>query len=252
MNRSLKDKSTFGKKQMVPNLDAYVKAPGVGGDSHQRKIVIIADNRESGSQAMKELMQYDVRLDLRRLEVGDFLLSERVAIERKTAHDFSSSIIDGRLFSQAIGLKNSYEKPFFLIEGSTLYTRRNIRPQAVMGAVSSLLIDYELPVIWTRNASETALLIFSMARREQLIEKRLPQIRSEKKPLSIHDAQEYIVAGLPHVERVLAKRLLNKFRTIERVFSASEKELQNVDGIGKKKSQRIREVVTMRYEEKSS
>ncbi len=252
MNRFLKGRSTFGKKQREPSLDAYVKTSLIGGDSHQGNIVIIVDVRESGSQAVKELMQYEVRLDLRTLDVADFVLSERVAIERKTAHDFSSSIIDGRLFSQATGLKNSYEKPFFLIEGSMLYARRNIRPEAVMGAVSSLLIDYGIPIIWTRNSSETALLIFSMARREQLVEKRLPQIRSEKKPLSIRDSQEYIVAGLPHDERVLARRLLNKFRTIERVFSASEKELQNVEGIGKKKSQRIREVVTMRYEEENS
>ena len=121
-----------------------------------------------------------------------------------------------------------------------------------MGAVSSLLIDYEIPVIWTKSSRETALLLCAMARREQLIEKRLPRIRSEKKPLSIQDVQEYIVAGLPFVEETLAKRLLKRFGTIENLFSASESELQTVDGIGKKKSQRIREVVATRYKECSS
>lgn len=61
--------------------------------------------------------------------------------------------------------------------------------------------------------------------------------------------QQYIVAGLPFVETTLAKRLLKAFGTIEEVFSASERDLQNVDGIGKKKSRRIREVVSAKYVE---
>jgi Fanconi anemia group M protein len=253
MTRDFRDLSAFvDKKQTEPKLDLYVKGSETQATPNDGKVVIIVDTREAGSRVVKELGRYDAKLDLKTLEVGDFVLSERVVVERKTSHDFSTSIIDGRLFSQAISLKSSYEKPLFLIEGGTLYMHRNIRPEAVMGAVSSLLIDYDIPIIWTENPMETALLLFSMARREQLTGKRLPRIRSEKKPLSLQDVQKYIVAGLPYVDTVLAKRLLKAFGTIEKVFLAAERELQSVDGIGKKKSQRIREVITARYKEEGS
>jgi len=252
MNRILKNESNLENMKTELNLDQYIKNYQRRPTSGQEIVTIIADIRESSSEVMKELAKCKVKLDLRTIDIGDFVVSERVVIERKTSSDFSTSIIDGRVFSQAANMKSSYEKPFFLIEGGTLYSHRNIRPEAVMGAVSSLLIDYEIPVIWTKSSRETALLLCAMARREQLIEKRLPRIRSEKKPLSLQDAQEYIVAGLPFVEETLAKRLLKRFGTIENLFSASESELQTVDGIGKKKSQRIREVVATRYEECSS
>jgi Fanconi anemia group M protein len=252
MNKILTDETNLGNGKIEPSLDQYLKNSHRQVTSDKEMVTIIADVRESSSEVLKELVKCKVKVDLKTMDVGDFVVSERVAVERKTSCDFSASIIDGRLFDQAVNMKKFYEKPFFLIEGGTLYSHRNIRPVAVMGAVSSLLIDYEIPVIWTKGPTETAMLLCAMARREQLIEKRLPRIRSEKKPLRIQDEQEFVVAGLPFVEKTLAKRLLKRFGTVEDLFSASETELQTVDGIGKKKAQRIRQVITTRYEECSS
>jgi Fanconi anemia group M protein len=92
-------------------------------------------------------------------------------------------------------------------------------------------------------------LLYSIAKREQVKEKREPRVRAERKPPSLKALQEYIVAGLPFVNRVLARRLLKVFGTVERVFSASEKELQQVDGIGKKISKQIRRVLAEPYSE---
>ena len=41
-----------------------------------------------------------MRVELSKLDVADYLLSERVAVEHKTVRDFVDSIIDGRLISQ--------------------------------------------------------------------------------------------------------------------------------------------------------
>ena len=42
---------------------------------------------------------------------------------------------------------------------------------------------------------------------------------------------------------MLAGRLLDKFGSIERIFSASEEELSSVEGIGSKKAKEIRGVI---------
>jgi Fanconi anemia group M protein len=146
-------------------------------------------------------------------------------------------------------LKSAYEMPILLIEGESFQTQRNIAPEAVMGAVASVIVDFGVPVVWTRSPSETALLLLSIARREQSKGEGRPRIRMERKPDSLASEQEFVVAGLPLVDRVLARRLLRAFGTVEKVFVASQEELQNVEGIGKKISERIRKLISTSYRE---
>jgi len=230
-----------------PNLEEYLKEePRM---ERTRKPTIIVDSRELGSPTTRELSKYDILITQETLSIGDFVISDRTAIERKTAEDFVASIIDGRLFEQVSNLKSAYEMPILIIEGESFQTSRNIAPEAVMGAVASVIIDFGVPIVWTRSSPETALLILSIARREQSKGDRRPRVRMERKPESLADEQEFIVAGLPLIDTVLARRLLKAFGTVEKVFLASEKELQDVEGIGRKISERIRKVVSTQYRE---
>lgn len=214
-----------------------------------RKPTIIVDSRELGSATTRELSKYDIAITPETLSIGDFIISDRTAVERKTVEDFVASIIDGRLFEQVSNLKSAYEMPILLIEGESFQTSRNIAPEAVMGAVASVIVDFGVPVVWTRSPSESALLLLSIARREQSKGERRPRIRMERKPESLAREQEFVIAGLPLVDTVLARRLLRAFGTIEKVFLASEQELQNVEGIGRKISDRIRKLLTAPYRE---
>jgi Fanconi anemia group M protein len=230
-----------------PNLEEFLKEEPMKEAS--QKPTIIVDSRELGSPTTRELSKYDILITQETLSIGDFIISDRTAIERKTAEDFVASIIDGRLFEQISNLKSAYEMPILLIEGESFQTSRNIAPEAVMGAVASIIIDFSVPVVWTRSPSETALLLLSIARREQSKGERRPRIRMERRPESLAHEQEFVVAGLPLVDRIIARRLLKAFGSVEKVFVASEKELQNVEGIGKKISERIRKLLTIPYKE---
>jgi Fanconi anemia group M protein len=214
-----------------------------------RKPTIIVDSRELGSATTRELSKYDIAITQETLSIGDFIISDRTAVERKTVEDFVASIIDGRLFEQVSNLKSAYEMPVLLIEGESFQTSRNIAPEAVMGAVASVIVDFGVPVVWTRSPSESALLLLSIARREQSKGERRPRIRMERKPESLAHEQEFVIAGLPLIDTVLARRLLRAFGTVEKVFLASEQELQNVEGIGRKISDRIRKLLTAPYRE---
>jgi Fanconi anemia group M protein len=111
-----------------------------------------------------------------------------------------------------------------------------------------MAIDFGLSVLWARSGAEAANLLFAMARKEQLENKSMPRIRGDKKPVPISEQQLYIVAGLPTVEKATAKKLLEHFGSPERIFGASEGELQDVKGIGEVKAKRIREVLTRPFE----
>jgi len=211
------------------------------------QIVVIVDSRELGALVTRELAKLGVLVKSEALQVGDFVLSEKVVVERKDVEDFASSIIDGRLFEQAGKLRDAYSKPIIVVEGESLTGSGRVRPEAMMGAYASILIDYGIPIVWTQKPSETAQLMFAIARREQIQDKRSPRIMTVQKPSTVEDQQEFIVSSLPNIDNTRAKKLLGHLHTVERVFQASREELMSVSGIGDKISDEIRRVLTSKY-----
>ena len=198
----------------------------------ENKIVIFVDNREFNSKVAKELARLDCIVKPKQLEVGDYILSDRVCVERKSSKDFLASIFDQRIFAQLGALKDHFEKPILIIEGQSLYCERNVHPNALRGVLTSIAVDYSIPILWTENEKDTAGMLYWIAKREQIEEGRSITIRGEKRQLSLKEQQEFLVAGLPKVNTKIAKRLLEYFKSPEKVFTASEEELKKVKGIG--------------------
>ena len=72
---------------------------------------IFVDPRERDMAKLLESLGLEVTV--KNLEVGDYVVSDRVAIERKTAQDFVASIIDPQrnLFRQIADLARTYDRP---------------------------------------------------------------------------------------------------------------------------------------------
>jgi Fanconi anemia group M protein len=242
----------FVKAQSTQSPDQVRMEKFISSDMKERKmveqVVVVADSRELGALVTRELAKLGALVKSETLSVGDFVLSDRVVVERKGVDDFASSIIDGRLFQQAAKLKESYAKPIVLVEGESITGSGRVRPEAMMGAYASVLIDYGIPLVWTQKPSETAQLMFAIARREQIQDKRTPRIMTQIKPMALKDQQEFIVSSLPNIDRTRARKLLAAFHTVEHVFATSKQELMSVSGIGEKISEEIRRVLTEKYE----
>lgn len=208
---------------------------------------VIADHREASSSVLREIHRLDIEVEVQQLEVGDFILSERVGVERKTVKDFLQSIIDGRLLEQAKNLAETFERPILILEGKDLYTQRGIHPNAVRGTLACVSVDYHIPILNTENEKETAKMIESIAGREQKEGKTEIPVRSERKSLTLTELQRFVVEGLPGISAVLAKRLLDHFGSVEMVMKASEEELREVHGIGNEKARDIRRVLEAEY-----
>ena len=223
-----------------------------GEGTAEKRLKIIADHREMPSGVIDELVQLGVEVEACQLNVGDFILSDRTGVERKSVGDFLQSIIDKRLMNQAKALRETFERPVLILEGDNLYSRRAIHPNAVRGALAALVVDMGIPILPTRDEKETALILFAIARREQLDESREVAVRGEPKGLTLPEHQRFVVEGLPGISAVLAKRLLEHFGTVERVMRASEEELKQVHGIGREKAKAIRKILTSIYETECS
>jgi len=215
------------------------------------KISIIADKREKRTKTCAWLHSFDARIIEKQLDVADYIVSDRVGIERKTVQDFLQSVLDQRLFRQLEDLSASFAKPLLILEGDQkmLFLARNIHPNTIHGVLSSITLDYGIPIIWTHSPKVTAAQIYWMACREQGKEKRGLQTRVCKKTKNMVQQQQFLVAGLPNINSVLSKRLLKEFKTVKRVFSLDEEEIKKVAGIGEKKAKNISRLLNSEYEE---
>ena len=218
--------------QNIIPLEQFIKEKTEG-------VKIIVDTRENAIIKM-ELNRLDINIEEQMLDIGDFVLSEDVCVERKTLKDFVASIIDGRLFPQLIQLKQKYSKPILILEKGAQLDR--ISQNAFFGALASVITDFNIPLIITESTEESAALLYVIAKREQTEKKKSVKVREGEKPVNIKEVQKYILAGIPSVSAVLATRLLEKFGTLQNVFNASEDELLEVKGIGEVIAKRIKEI----------
>ena len=218
-------------------------------DYHKKenKVKIIVDHREYRSNVVRNLTIKGAFVEPQQLDIGDYILSSRIGVERKKIDDFLESLIDGKLFKQIAQLRDAYSRPVMILEGDNLLTRRNINHNAIFGSLASITVDYGVPVLNTKDALETADLLNVIAKREQREDKKAVAVRGEKTQMSLRERQQFIIEGLPNISSVIAKRLLAHFGSIKDISNATEEELQKVKGVGKNIASDIVKLINANY-----
>ncbi len=243
-------KSGAEQPSTLSERPSSTSAPSEQGETKSKfsGVRIYVDSRESHSGIAKKLKEMGIDVVVQNLSVADYVLSDRVAVERKTDRDFVESLVkkDRNLFTQLANLKSSYSRPLLIIEGENVY---RINPSAVIGAIATIAVDFGIPVIRTRDADETAEYLATIARREQVLRKRKPALHDGKTKKSLKEMQEYVVSSMSNIGPVTAKNLLDYFQTVERIVTADEDELVKVPSVGRKTAKRIRKLVTTPYRE---
>jgi len=232
-------------KELQPRQIQITEVPERQKEEQSEPGRVFVDPRER--EMAKLLEGLGLEVTLKNLEVGDYVLSDRLAVERKTAEDFVASIIDPErnLFRQISDLSRTYDRPVLILEGRDLYTRQ-MNPDSIRGAMASIAVDYKVPIIPTENREETATVIALLASRERK-EGRDPKVHGHKTARTLKEQQEYLISAIPSVGPAVAKNLLKHFGSIEKVVAASQEELQQVELVGPKIAERIRELVGGEY-----
>jgi len=223
------------------------RAGSDGGET----VEVVVDQRELDSNIARDLSKRDgVETRLETLSVGDYVLSDRVAVERKSHGDFMDTLLGGdrSLFEQAKDLTRHYTRPVLLLEGDgDLYAERNVHPNAVRAALASLAVDWGVSVVHTRGEDDTAEMVETIATREQTDNDREVSAHGEKAAKTLGEQQEYVVSAIADIGPVTARSLLDEFGSVEAVMTAGEDDLTDADGVGGVTAERIREVVGTDY-----
>jgi Fanconi anemia group M protein len=179
-------------------------------------------------------------------DVDRYIVSERLAIERRTGSTLKRGIVDKTLFTGALYLKEHFSVPVLIVEGDVDYTYGALGRQAVRGALSSMVVVYGLSLFSTPDPEETAAMIAMMCRQEQVGVAEI-SLAPKRKAVDLADMQRRVIEMLPGCGLRLARDLLQRFGSIRRIVQATEQELCAVKGIGTKTAGQIHTVLHEEY-----
>jgi ERCC4-type nuclease len=212
---------------------------------------IIVDSREASTapKIVKGLKEHGAEISIRALEKGDYIISDLCAFERKTVHDFVYTLTRRYLFEQLFKLKEVYAKPFILIEGymPIIYKFSKIQPSSVWGAMFALA-KQGIYMIHTNSYKETIDFLYTAAKQEQIVEKRIPAVHPIKKTETLADAQIFFLASLPNIGREKAIALLEAYQAPLNALINIDRWQKDVYGLGPVITKKVKQVIHEPYE----
>ena len=234
----LKTKFSFLQEEKETTLHKFI--------SDEKVVAVLADHREKNNRIVKELIDTGLSVKTAQLNSADYVVSGKVGVELKKVPDFVASIIDGRLLDQVRDLKNNFPKAVVIIEGEEdIYSVRKIHANAIRGMLSSIALDYNVPVIYTKNPKDTAALLAVMAKREQ--DKDSEFTYHVQKPKSGSSQLEYVVSSLPGIGVSMARKLLLHFGSIKELMKANQEKIVSIEGVGPKTAETIITIIEKKY-----
>ena len=203
---------------------------------------IIVDEREKKSGITDLLKSIGLNIEMKTLPIGDYIVAPETIVERKSIRDLMASVFDGRLFDQCSRLKEHFEHPIILMEGNVDEIEEiTENPLIFYGAISTVVLDFKIPVIPTPSAAHTAKLLVSMCSRKDT--PKGPYLKKIKKSNDLEKQQLSVLCSLPGIGEKFAVRMLTKFGTPLKVFSATTAELAKVEGLGEARAKKIKKTL---------
>lgn len=203
-------------------------------------VTLLVDHREPDEMKAKLTAIKNLIVEEAALEVGDYVIADKLIIERKTVTDFITSLTedDKRLFKQADAMSNSGLTSVLILEGDIYAQRRTTLP-SITGTLSYLAVIQRIAIVPTLSLHHSAYMIAKLVRHRMWGLGYDLGLRGAAPVNNPTGAAEFFIEGLPGVSALTAKRLLAHFGSARAVASASEEDLRAVWGIGPNRARDI-------------
>ncbi|XP_052118417.1 DNA repair endonuclease UVH1 isoform X2 [Arachis duranensis] len=156
--------STF-ESDLSTSQNSMTRRAG-GRKEVDKEMQVIVDMREFMSSLPNVLHQKGMRIIPVTLEVGDYILSPLICVERKSIQDLFMSFTSGRLYHQVETMVRYYRIPVLLIEfsqdksfsfQSASDIGDDVTPNNIISKLSLLALHFpRLRIIWSRSLHATA------------------------------------------------------------------------------------------------
>lgn len=208
---------------------------------------VIVDLREFRSDLPSLIHRRGISVQPVTIEVGDYILTPDICVERKSLNDLVGSLNSGRLYNQAQSMSRYYKRPVLLIEFSQNQPFSLQGKYGVSGDVSSqsfvsklLLLTMHFPrlrILWCQTPYATAEIfdILKHGKEEPSISE-AQAITEKEQQDSGGVAQKYnpapydFLLHLPGVNLKNQAMLCRRFANLAEMFEASEEQLASAMG----------------------
>jgi len=223
-------------------------------------VMIYIDSHEPENVEHYFLSQFkDIELQRRHLEVGDYLVSVNdfeIAVERKEASDYVSSLESGRLQNQLYQLSTNYDISYLIVVGSVTEAliHSNLRREAFLSSLVGASLKRspsgkqgQIITLMVETMSDFAGCVY-------FIHKKLEKGDFDRRPVSFGSKSDVdsclvtLYSCFPMVSVERAKRLAKRFPSLRAICNASVREIMEVEGIGKKTAEKIYEFINRYYD----
>ncbi|MHB1513884.1 MAG: ERCC4 domain-containing protein [Acidiferrobacter sp.] len=131
-----------------------------------QELIIRVDARERGKIIARLESLEGVKLEIEDLEHGDYILPNGVVVERKSATDFILSVVDEGVWAHVEALAQTFHKVVYIIEGDPYVARFHQKALDVHRAFARMILEYNVAVIPSSDADNTAMMVFLLAQGE--------------------------------------------------------------------------------------
>ena len=203
---------------------------------------MLVDHRERNSNIPEALVAAGLDVELTDLPVGDYVLGDGLAVERKGATDLGASIRDGRLFDQAVRMQSAFPQAVLIIEGEPRY----VAEDAWRGAVCRLVED-GFTVLHSLDTEDSAAWIVRLAKR---VRRAAPTVRTDgprRAPRHPSAQAEVMLSVVPGISTAMARSLLAAYGSVEAIAAAAPHGLRGHPGIGRVRAARLAEALNGTY-----
>ncbi|ERN01076.1 hypothetical protein AMTR_s00002p00177430 [Amborella trichopoda] len=163
--------NTPGEPQSLISQNALTRKAG-GRKAIEKETQVIVDVREFMSSLPNVLHQKGMKIIPVTLEVGDYILSPLICVERKSIADLYSSFASGRLYNQVETMVRYYRIPVVLIEfsqdksfsfQSASEIGDDVSPNSIISKLCLLVLHFpRLRLVWSRSLHATAEIFASL------------------------------------------------------------------------------------------
>ncbi|CAO3677620.1 unnamed protein product [Rhizopus microsporus] len=206
--------------------------------------VIIVDMREFRNVLPPILYARGIKIEPCTLQVGDFVLSPDICVERKSISDLIQSLNSGRLYTQCESMSMYYKTPVLLIEFDENKSfslqgvsdlRESIRLQDISSKLVVLTLAFpKLRIIWSPSPHETATIFEDLkSNQEEPNMEKAASIGAEEGEdgeTVYNMTPQDILRSMPGVNSKNYKAIISKVNNLEELASMSQKEISKIIG----------------------
>ncbi|KAL5021200.1 hypothetical protein ScPMuIL_000355 [Solemya velum] len=229
----------------ITPANATVNSRKGGQSERTRQQKVIVDMREFRSELPSLIHRRGIEIEPVTLEVGDYILTPDICVERKSVSDLIGSLANGRLYNQCVSMCRYYKRPVLLIEfdpkkSFSLQGKYNLSNEVSMQDVTSqialLTIHFpKLRILWCQSPYATAELV------EELKVNRLqPDAAKAMTVTAAEDAMEWsdkyspgpqdMLLKMPGINSKNYRLVMNHVHSLSDLCTQTEDQLASVLG----------------------